>query len=101
QLYAMRMRDILRWVGASTGNMEEGSLRVDANVSVRPAGQTEFGTKVEVKNMNSFKSVRLALEYEVARQTEVLRTGGRVVQETRGWVETRGVTVSQRTKEFA
>jgi aspartyl-tRNA(Asn)/glutamyl-tRNA(Gln) amidotransferase subunit B len=81
--------------------MEEGSLRVDANVSVRPAGQKEFGTKVEVKNMNSFKSLRAALEYEVARQTEILRGGGRVVQETRGWVEGRGVTVSQRSKEEA
>jgi aspartyl-tRNA(Asn)/glutamyl-tRNA(Gln) amidotransferase subunit B len=101
QIYLMKLRHILRWIGASTGNMEEGSFRVDANVSVRPAGQTEFGTKVEVKNMNSFKAVRAALEYEVIRQTEVLESGGRVVQETRGWVETRGVTVSQRSKEQA
>ena len=101
QLYLMKLRHILRWIGASTGNMEEGSFRVDANVSVRPAGQTEFGTKVEVKNMNSFKSVRSALEYEVARQTDLLRSGERVAQETRGWVETRGVTVSQRSKEQA
>src|SRR3954471_17063176 len=101
QLYLIKLRHTLRWIGASTGNMEEGSFRVDANVSVRPAGQSEFGTKVEVKNMNSFKSVRSALEYEVQRQTEVLRSGGRVVQETRGWVETRGVTVSQRSKEQA
>ena len=101
QLYLMKLRHILRWIGASTGNMEEGSFRVDANVSVRPAGQQEFGTKVEVKNMNSFKSVRSALEYEVERQIGVLRSGGRVVQETRGWVETGGVTVSQRSKEQA
>src|SRR5207248_289517 len=74
---------------------------VDANVSVRPADQAEFGTKVEVKNMNSFKSVRAALEYEVVRQTEVLRSSGRVVQETRHWVETRGVTIPGRTKEEA
>jgi aspartyl-tRNA(Asn)/glutamyl-tRNA(Gln) amidotransferase subunit B len=100
-LYAMKLRHILRWIGASTGNMEEGSLRVDANVSVRPAGQKEFGTKVEVKNMNSFRALRAALEYEVRRQTHVLESGGRVVQETRGWVEDRGVTVPQRTKEFA
>jgi aspartyl-tRNA(Asn)/glutamyl-tRNA(Gln) amidotransferase subunit B len=100
-LYAMQLRHLLRWIGVSTGNMEEGSLRVDANVSVRPAGQTEFGTKVEVKNMNSFKAVRAALEYEVDRQTEVLRSGGRVVQETRGWVEDQGITVSQRSKEEA
>jgi aspartyl-tRNA(Asn)/glutamyl-tRNA(Gln) amidotransferase subunit B len=105
QIYLVKLRHILRWIGASTGNMEEGSFRVDANVSVRPAGQAEFGTKVEVKNMNSFKSVRSALEYEVIRQTEVLRRAGaqrrRVIQETRGWVETRGVTVSQRSKEQA
>src|SRR5438477_12352910 len=101
QLYLMKLRHILRWIGASTGNMEEGSFRVDANVSVRPAGQAEYGTKVEVKNMNSFKAVRSALEYEVARQTEALRSGGRVVQETRHWVETRGVTIPGRTKEEA
>lgn len=101
QLYLMKLRHTLRWIGASTGNMEEGAFRVDANVSVRPAGQKEFGTKVEVKNMNSFKAVRMALEYEVARQIEVLKSGGRVVQETRGWVDARNVTVSQRTKEQA
>lgn len=101
QLYLMKLRHILRWIDASTGNMEEGSFRVDANVSVRPAGQKEFGTKVEVKNMNSFKAVRSALEYEVSRQIGVLKNGGRVVQETRGWVETRGITVSQRSKEQA
>src|SRR5947209_6955148 len=97
----MKRRHILRWIGASTGNMEEGSFRVDANVSVRPEGQAEFGTKVEIKNMNSFKAVRSALEYEVERQTGVLQSGGRVVQETRGWVEGRGITVSQRSKEAA
>src|SRR5690242_19136500 len=99
QLYLMKLRHILRWIGASTGNMEEGSFRVDANVSVRPEGQAEFGTKVEIKNMNSFKAVRAALEFEVARQIGVLQGGGRVVQETRGWVEGRGITVSQRSKE--
>ncbi|HEX9988437.1 MAG TPA: Asp-tRNA(Asn)/Glu-tRNA(Gln) amidotransferase subunit GatB [Chloroflexia bacterium] len=101
QLYLMQLRHLLRWIGVSTGNMEEGAFRVDANVSVRPAGQAEFGTKVEIKNMNSFKAVRAALEYEVVRQAEVLRGGGRIVQETRGWVEDRGTTVSQRTKEQA
>jgi aspartyl-tRNA(Asn)/glutamyl-tRNA(Gln) amidotransferase subunit B len=101
QLYLTKLRHILRWIGASTGNMEEGSFRVDANVSVRPTGQKEFGTKVEVKNMNSFKSVRSALEFEVERQTGLIRRGERVAQETRGWVETRGVTVSQRSKEQA
>ncbi len=101
QLFAMKLRHLLRWLGVSTGNMEEGALRVDANVSVRPVGQAEFGTKVEVKNMNSFKALRAALEYEVERQTGVLQGGGRIVQETRGWVEGRNVTVSQRSKEEA
>ncbi len=101
QLYLMKLRHILRWIGASTGNMEEGSFRVDANVSVRPHGQAELGAKVEVKNMNSFKSVRSALEYEVQRQMGALEGGERVAQETRGWVEKRGVTVSQRSKEQA
>src|SRR5204862_1125055 len=68
---------------------------------LRPLGSSEFGAKVEVKNMNSFRSVQRALEFEVARQTELLERGERIVQETRGWVEDRGVTVSQRSKEFA
>ncbi len=101
QLYLMQLRHILRWIGASSGNMEEGSFRVDANVSVRRAGQSELGTKVEVKNMNSFKAVRSALEYEVERQIAILKNGGRITQETRGWVEDRGVTVGQRSKEQA
>jgi aspartyl-tRNA(Asn)/glutamyl-tRNA(Gln) amidotransferase subunit B len=101
QLYLVQLRHLLRWIGVSTGNMEEGAFRCDANVSVRPARQEEFGTKVEVKNMNSFKSVRAALEYEIARQADVIRGGGRVVQETRGWDEGRGITVSQRSKEEA
>ena len=100
-LYLVQLRHLLRWVGVSTGNMEEGAFRCDANVSVRPAGQQEFGTKVEVKNMNSFKSVRAALEYEIDRQAGVIRGGGRIVQETRGWDEIRGITVSQRSKEEA
>jgi aspartyl-tRNA(Asn)/glutamyl-tRNA(Gln) amidotransferase subunit B len=70
-------------------------------VSLRPVGQTEFGTKVEIKNMNSFRSIHRAIEYEIGRQTQVLDTGGRLVQETRGWNDARGLTVSQRTKEFA
>ena len=99
--YLIKLRSILQYLGVSTGNMEEGSFRCDANVSVRPAGSTEFQAKVEVKNMNSFKAVFRALEYEVQRQIKVLEKGGRLVQETRGWVEERGVTVSQRTKEYA
>jgi aspartyl-tRNA(Asn)/glutamyl-tRNA(Gln) amidotransferase subunit B len=91
----------LRTLEVSTGNMEEGSFRCDANISLRPVGQEAFGTKAEVKNMNSFRAVAHALEYEIGRQAEILRGGGRVVQETRGWVEERGVTVSQRSKEQA
>ncbi|MCL5265443.1 MAG: Asp-tRNA(Asn)/Glu-tRNA(Gln) amidotransferase subunit GatB [Chloroflexi bacterium] len=101
RLYLMKLRNILRWIGVSTGNMEEGSFRCDANVSIRPVGSKEFGTKVEVKNMNSFRAVYRALEYEMARQADVLDSGGRIAQETRGWVEDRGVTVSQRSKEYA
>ena len=99
--YLQKLRSILRALGVSTGNMEEGSFRCDANISMRPVGQAEYGTKAEVKNMNSFRAVFRALEYEIKRQTEVLQRGERVVQETRGWVEERGVTVSQRSKEQA
>ena len=81
--------------------MEEGSFRCDANVSVRPRGADELGSKVEVKNMNSFRSVYSAIEYEIARQSRMSADGERVAQETRGWVEDRGVTVSQRSKEYA
>jgi aspartyl-tRNA(Asn)/glutamyl-tRNA(Gln) amidotransferase subunit B len=99
--YVMRLRAILQYIGVNNGDMESGQLRCDANVSLRPVGQTEFGTKVEVKNMNSFRAIHRAIEYEIERQTEVLESGGRLVQETRGWNEARGLTVSQRTKEFA
>jgi aspartyl-tRNA(Asn)/glutamyl-tRNA(Gln) amidotransferase subunit B len=81
--------------------MEEGSLRCDANVSVRLRGATEYGTKAEIKNMNSFRSVRRAIESEIARQIAVIESGGRVIQETRGWDEAAGVTHSQRSKEQA
>ncbi|HEV2014283.1 MAG TPA: Asp-tRNA(Asn)/Glu-tRNA(Gln) amidotransferase subunit GatB [Candidatus Dormibacteraeota bacterium] len=99
--YVMRLRAILQYIGVNNGDMESGQLRCDANVSMRPVGRTEYGTKVEVKNMNSFRAIHRAIEYEIERQTEVLETGGRLVQETRGWNDTRGLTVSQRTKEFA
>ena len=99
--YLTRLRSILRYIEVSTANMEEGSFRCDANISVRPEGSTELGTKVEVKNMNSFRSVYRALEYETERQIRAASEGERIVQETRGWVEERGVTVSQRTKEYA
>ncbi len=99
--YLMKLRAILQYLGVSTGNMEEGSFRCDANISLRPLGTTELLGKVEVKNMNSFRAVYRALAYEVERQRQVLESGGRIEQETRGWVDDRGVTASQRSKEFA
>jgi aspartyl-tRNA(Asn)/glutamyl-tRNA(Gln) amidotransferase subunit B len=99
--YLKKLRSILRYLGVSTGNMEEGSFRCDANISIRPMGSKEFGSKVEVKNMNSFKAVRLAMEYEEKRQRKALDEGKKLIQETRGWVEAEGKTVSQRTKEYA
>ncbi len=101
RVYLQKLRAILRTLGVSTGNMEEGSFRCDANVSLRVVGESELGTKTEVKNMNSFRSVQRALEYEIGRHTALLESGGRVVQETRGWIEDRGLTVSQRSKEQA
>jgi aspartyl-tRNA(Asn)/glutamyl-tRNA(Gln) amidotransferase subunit B len=99
--YLVKLRQVLRYTGVSKANMEEGNFRCDANVSLRPLGATAYGTKVEVKNMNSFRSVFHALEYEVQRQTELLESGGTIVQETRGWVENERRTVSQRSKEMA
>lgn len=99
--YLVKLQQILRYLGVSSGDMEKGAMRCEANVSIRPVGQTQFGTKVEVKNLNSFRSVKLALEYEVARQIAVLEAGGRVVQVTMGWDEEHGRTVVQRSKESA
>ncbi len=99
--YLIKLRSILQYLGVSTGNMEEGSFRCDANISIRPRGSTEYLPKVEVKNMNSFRAVYRALEYEAKRQQEILEKGGKLFQETRGWVESKGVTVSQRSKEYA
>ena len=96
-----RLRDILVWLDVSDGSMEEGSLRCDANVSVRPVGQREFGTKAEVKNVNSFRYVQKAIEYEIDRQVDLLQAGGRVVQETRLWDSAAGRTFSMRSKEEA
>ncbi|GHO76162.1 aspartyl/glutamyl-tRNA(Asn/Gln) amidotransferase subunit B [Ktedonobacter sp. SOSP1-85] len=101
RLYMQKLRETLVYLGVSSGRMEEGSLRCDANVSVRPRGQEKLGTKTEIKNMNSFRSVERALEYEAKRQIAVLREGGNIRQETRGWDEARGVTVTQRVKEHA
>jgi aspartyl-tRNA(Asn)/glutamyl-tRNA(Gln) amidotransferase subunit B len=99
--YLEALRRTLLQLGVSDVKMEEGSLRCDANVSVRLEGSKEFGTKAEIKNMNSFRSVHRAIESEVARQIEILESGGRVVQETRGWDEANGVSVPMRSKEEA
>jgi aspartyl-tRNA(Asn)/glutamyl-tRNA(Gln) amidotransferase subunit B len=99
--YLMKLRSILQYLGVSTGNMEEGSFRCDANISIRPENTKEFMAKVEVKNMNSFKAVYRALEYEAERQRKVAAEKRKLVQETRGWVEEKGKTVSQRSKEYA
>ena len=99
--YMRKLRSVLRYIEACDGNMEEGSLRCDANVSLRRAGEETLGTRTEIKNMNSFKHVHKALEYEIRRQAEVLRGGGSVVQETRLWDAERGITVSMRGKEEA
>ncbi|OPX89677.1 MAG: Aspartyl/glutamyl-tRNA(Asn/Gln) amidotransferase subunit B [Pelotomaculum sp. PtaB.Bin104] len=99
--YLNKLKAIILYTGVSDCKMEEGSLRCDANVSVRPAGSTGFGTKTEIKNMNSFKALQKALTYEVERQIEVLEEGGRIVQETRTWDEGKGITLSMRSKEYA
>ncbi|MCD6289263.1 MAG: Asp-tRNA(Asn)/Glu-tRNA(Gln) amidotransferase subunit GatB [Anaerolineae bacterium] len=99
--YVTRLRQILRYLGVSTGDMEKGAMRCEVNVSVRPVGSTELGTKVEIKNLNSFRSVRLSLEYEIRRQIAALERGEAVKQVTMGWDEERGRTVLQRSKESA
>ena len=99
--YLVSLRRILMYIGVNDGNLEQGSFRCDANVSLRSRGSSDFGTKVEIKNMNSFRAVHRALEYEIARQIAELEAGGEIAQETRGWVEARGATLSQRSKEYA
>jgi aspartyl-tRNA(Asn)/glutamyl-tRNA(Gln) amidotransferase subunit B len=99
--YLTQIRQILLYLGICDGNMEEGSMRCDANISIRPVGQEKFGTRAEVKNMNSFRNVEKAIEYEIARQIEVVESGGKVVQETRGWDAASQTTKSQRGKEAA
>jgi len=99
--YLIKLHSILQYLDVSTANMEEGSFRCDANISIRPEGSPEPMAKVEVKNMNSFKAVYQALEHEAKRQRKAAGEGKRLVQETRGWVEEKGVTVSQRSKEYA
>jgi aspartyl-tRNA(Asn)/glutamyl-tRNA(Gln) amidotransferase subunit B len=99
--YLRRLHEILVYLEICDGNMEEGSFRCDANVSLRPKGQEAFGIRAELKNMNSFRNVQRALEYEIKRQQYVLENGGEVVQETRLWDDTAGVTQSMRGKEEA
>ena len=97
--YVSELRGILEAIGVSDVKMEEGSMRVDANVSIRPVGAEELGTKVEVKNMNSLRSLGHAIDYEIARQIEMADAGERIVQETRGWDEAAGVSQGMRSKE--
>jgi aspartyl-tRNA(Asn)/glutamyl-tRNA(Gln) amidotransferase subunit B len=101
KLYLQRLRTLLQYLAVCDGNMEEGSFRCDANVSLRLRGAREYGTKIEIKNMNSFRNVQRALEYEVIRQAKALNAGEKLVQETRLWDANRGVTRAMRSKEFA
>ncbi len=99
--YMEELRNILRYIGVCDGNLEEGSMRCDANISIRPKGQKEFGTRAEIKNVNSFKALQRAIEYEFERQIELVEDGKEVVQETRLWDDAKGITSSMRGKEDA
>jgi len=99
--FAQEIQVLFRYLAASDANMERGQMRVEANVSVRPVGQEQLGIKVEVKNLNSFRSVERAIAFEISRQSQVLTSGQKVIQETRGWNDTKGETFSQREKEEA
>lgn len=99
--YATGLRALLRYLGVNSGDMEKGVIRFEANISVRPAGNTEFHTRTEVKNLNSFRAMERAVAYEIERQTKIWESGGTVTQQTMGWNETEGVTVPQRGKEHA
>jgi aspartyl-tRNA(Asn)/glutamyl-tRNA(Gln) amidotransferase subunit B len=99
--YALALRQLLRYIGASEADMEKGQLRVEPNISVRRRGTEELGVKTELKNLNSFRALHLAIQHEVERQVRALESDGEVVQETRGWSEAERRTFSQRTKEFA
>ncbi len=99
--YMEELRNIVKYMGVCDGNLEEGSMRCDANISIRPFGQKEFGTRAEIKNINSFSALKRAVEYEIVRQAEILEEGGEVVQETRLWNEADGETKSMRSKEDA
>ena len=99
--YLIKLRSILQYLGVSTGNMEEGSFRCDANISIRAEDSSKLGPKVEVKNMNSFRAVYQAMDYEAKRQRKAFSEGKKLAQETRGWVEEKARTVAQRSKEYA
>jgi aspartyl-tRNA(Asn)/glutamyl-tRNA(Gln) amidotransferase subunit B len=99
--YIKKLRAILIYLGVCDGNMEQGSLRCDANVSVRPEGQKEYGTRAEIKNINSFRFVEKAIEYEIKRQIKLIEDGGKIIQETRLWDSSKGITESMRSKEEA
>jgi len=99
--YLIKLRSVLQYLNVSTGNMEDGSFRCDANISIRPMGTLKLFPKVEIKNMNSLRAVYKALEYEIQRQTDLVEGGGAVIQETRGWIDENEITVSQRAKEDA
>ena len=99
--YMEKIKQILEYIDVSHCKMEEGNLRADVNVSLRKVGETKLGIRAEMKNLNSFKMIQSALEYEIERQTEILDDGGKVIQETRTWDEAKGITVSMRSKEAA
>ena len=99
--FAQELQVLLRYLAASDANMERGQMRVEANISVRPEGQKQLGTKVEVKNINSFRSVERTIAFEIQRQSSLLESGQKIIQETRGWNDTKGETFSQRVKEEA
>ena len=101
RVYTAKIRQILRYLGVNSGDMEKGVLRVEPNISIRPAGSPQFGTRTELKNLNSFRSLADGVDFEIARQAAVLDAGSEVVQETRGWHDTKRITFSQRVKEEA
>ena len=99
--YMVQLRNNLRYIGVCDGNLEEGSMRCDANISIRPKGQKEFGTRAEIKNVNSFRALQRAIEYEIDRQIEIVEEGGKVVQETRLCDDNKRITSAMRGKEDA
>lgn len=99
--YVTKLHIILRYLGVSSGDMEKGAMRFEVNISLRPRGDEGYGTRVEIKNLNSFRAVLNSLGYEIERQKEILRSGGKIEQETMGWDEVRGTTFPQRSKEYA